>query len=222
MGGIQSIGALPDDPTFNQKDNKYDIPSYKRLCAKFGVNPRTDFRFTHGQNHGLGYVNIKYPNGSIFAHKKWTYPPVDLPNPSSQRFADEGGTDDAGNLIDFIRNDQGTDVQFEYFVPDYAKGFTQAGLSCLNQSIEAFVYCVLGVQVNTCSSIIVDGGRAKETQSEFLVLFEGAIRTPDISKSVECYQLSIDEAKVRLDFAVAPGCWLMPSCMILNMGSVVG
>ena len=70
--------------------------------------------------------------------------PADLSNPSSQRFADEGGKDDAGNLLDFIRNDQGADRQFEYFVPDYAQGLTQAGLSRLNQSIEAFVYCVLG------------------------------------------------------------------------------
>ena len=40
-----------------------------------------------------------------------------LSNPSSQRFADEGGTDDKGNKLDYIRNDQGADRQFEYFVP---------------------------------------------------------------------------------------------------------
>ena len=113
MGGIQSMSALPDDPTFNRKDNHYDIASYKRICAEFGVDPSSDFRFIYGQNHGLGYVNIKYPDGSVFAQEKWTYPPADLSNPSSQRVADEGGKDDAGNLIDFIRNDQGAAVQFE-------------------------------------------------------------------------------------------------------------
>ena len=66
------------------------------------------------------------------------------------------------------------------------------------------------------------GGRAKETQSEFLVLFEGAITTPDISKSIQCYQLAIDEAKVRLDFAVALGTWLVPSRMIINTESTMG
>ena len=125
-------------------------------------------------------------------------------------------------MIDFIRNDQGADVQFEYFVQYYAQGLTQAGLSRLNQSIEAFVYCVLGAQVNTRSSIVGDGGRAKEAQSEFLVLLEGAIRSSDISKSVQRYQLAVDEAMVRLDFAVAPGCWLMPSRMIINTESTVG
>ena len=36
------------------------------------------------------------------------------------------------------------------------------------------------------------------------------------------YQLAVDEAKVRLNLAVAPGTWLMPARMILNTGSVSG
>ena len=51
---------------------------------------------------------------------------------------------------------------------------------------------------------------------------EDAIRTQDVSKSVPRYQLAIDEAKVRLDFAVAPGTWLMPSHMIINTESTTG
>ena len=30
IGGIESVDTLPDDPTFNQKDNKYEIASYKK------------------------------------------------------------------------------------------------------------------------------------------------------------------------------------------------
>ena len=36
------------------------------------------------------------------------------------------------------------------------------------------------------------------------------------------YQLAVDEAKVRLNLAVAPGTWLMPARMVLNTGSVSG
>ena len=36
------------------------------------------------------------------------------------------------------------------------------------------------------------------------------------------YQLAVDEAKVRLNLAVAPGTWLMPAGMVLNTGSVAG
>ena len=84
------------------------------------------------------------------------------------------------------------------------------------------MYCVLGAQLNVRSSILGNGGLAKEAQKDFLVLLEGAIRTPDISKSVQRYQLAIDEAKVRLDFVAAPGTWLMPSRMVINTGSVTG
>ena len=73
MGGIQSISALPGDPTFNEKDNPYDKVAYRRSCAEFDVDPSSDFRFTFGQNHGLGYVFINYPNGD-YAQKKWVYP----------------------------------------------------------------------------------------------------------------------------------------------------
>ena len=138
------------------------------------------------------------------------------------KFSDNGGSASDDNLVYFIRNDDGTSKQFEYFVPDFSQGLTQVGLSRLNQSIEALVYCVLGARVNTRSSIIDNGGRAKETQSEFLVLLKEAIRSPDISKSIQRYQLAVGEAKARLDFAVVPGCWLMPSRMILNTESTVG
>ena len=89
-----------------------------------------------------------------------------------------------------------TDSQ-TFFVPMVAEGLTQAGLARINQSIEAFVYCVLGSQVNVRSSILGSGGRAKEAQSEFLVLVEDSIRQPDLAKSVQRYQLAVDEAKVR-------------------------
>ena len=223
MGGIQSESALPGDPTFSQTENKFDIPSYKRICAEFQISPNADFRFTFGQNFGLGYVNIFYPGEGDYAQKHWIYPPATLQNPSSQRFSDEGGTDAKGNRIDFIRNDQGADKQFEFFMSNGPlNGLSQAGMARINQSIEAFVYCILGAQVNVRSSILGEFGGAKEAQREFLVLMEDAIRQPDLSKSISRYQLAIDEAKVRLDLAISPGTWLMPSNFVINTQSTVG
>ena len=87
---------------------------------------------------------------------------------------------------------------------------------------QAGVYCVLGSQVNVRSSILGSGGRAKEAQTEFPVLIEDAIRQPDLVKSVQRYQLAVDEAKVRLNLAVFPGAWLMSGRMIINTESTVG
>ena len=65
------------------------------------------------------------------------------------------------------------------------------------------------------------GGRAKEAQSEFLVIMEDTIRQPDYAQSVQRYQLAVDHAKVRLNLAMAPMAWLMPANMIMNKASVV-
>ena len=220
MGGIQSKNALPDDPAFNQQDNPYDVASYKRICAEFGIDPSTDFRFTYGQNHGLGYVNIMYSDGP-FAHKQWKYPPADLSNPSSQRLPGDSGTTD-NNTIAFIRNDQGADKQFEHFVPNQTSGLTLNGLGRINRSIEAFGYCILGAQANTRSSILGNLGTARNTQTDFLVLLEDSIKTLTVSSGPVKYQDAIQATKVWLNFAVGRGVLLLPSRMIINTESVVG
>ena len=80
----------------------------------------------------------------------------------------------------------------------------------------------MGAQVNVRSSIAGSQGSSIETQREFLSLVEDAIRNPDISKSVQRFQLAIESAKVRLDLAISPGTWLLPSKMVVNTESVVG
>ena len=50
-----------------------------------------------------------------------------------------------------------------------ASGLTQAEMAKLNQSIEAFVYCILGAQVNVRSSVLDSPGSAKGAQHEFFV-----------------------------------------------------
>ena len=95
-------------------------------------------------------------------------------------------------------------------------------MSRINQSIESFCFAILGSQVNVRSSIAGSQGSSIETQREFLSLFEDAIRNPDISKSVQRFQLAIESAKVRLDLAISPGTWLLPSKMVVNTESVVG
>ena len=55
-----------------------------------------------------------------------------------------------------------------------------------------------------------------------LKLFESSVIEEDLSTSVQRYQLTVQEAKLRLDLAIAPGIWLMPSNLIINTESIVG
>ena len=54
LGGIQSISALPGDPTFNEKDSHYNVASYQKICGEFGIDPSSDFRFTSGKKQRTG------------------------------------------------------------------------------------------------------------------------------------------------------------------------
>ena len=208
LGGIQRMNALLGDPTFNPLSNHYDVGLYKRICAKFGIEPSNDFCFTIGKNRELGRVNGEMQ--------------LDFKYPRWMKFSDEGGNAIKGNLISYIRPDLIAATQYDWFAPKTAVGLTQAGLSRINQSVEAFVYCILGVQINVKSSILGVGGRAKEAQTELLTLMEDAIRQPDLAQSVQRYQLAVDQAKVRLNLAVCPWAWLMPVRMIINTESTVG
>ena len=214
LGGVQNSLPLPGDTAFNQTENKYDIPSFERICAEFGISPNADFRFTRGDNHGLGSV-FEYFTNSGYTKTPFKYPSKET------KFEDEGGRASDGNLVPYIENTEARN-QYEYFLCPVSHGLTSAGLSRINQSIESFCYAILGSQVDVRSSISGSQGSAIETQRQFLSMVEDAIRNPDISKSVQRFQLAIESAKVRLDLAISPGLWLLPSKMVVNTESVVG
>ena len=214
LGGPQNSLPLPGDTAFSQTENKYDIPSFERICAEFGISPNADFRFTRGDNHGLGSV-FEY-----FSYSGYTKTPFKYPSKET-KFEDEGGRASDGNLVPYIENTEARN-QYEYFLCPVSHGLTSAGLSRINQSIESFCYAILGSQVDVRSSISESQGSAIETQRQFLSMVEDAIRNPDISKSVQRFQLAIQSAKVRLDLAISPGLWLLPSKMVVNTESVVG
>ena len=214
LGGVQNSLPLPGDTAFSQTENKYDIPSFERICAEFGISPNADFRFTRGDNHGLGSV-FEYFTNSGYTKTPFKYPSKET------KFEDEGGRASDGNLVPYIENTEARN-QYEYFLCPVSHGLTSAGLSRINQSIESFCYAILGSQVDVRSSIAGFQGSAIETQRQFLSMVEDAIRNPDISKSVQRFQLAIESAKVRLDLAISPGLWLLPSKMVVNTESVVG
>ena len=213
MGGIHISVALPGDDALDQKNNPYDIPSYKRLSNEFRISPSTDFRFHHGMNHSLGNVYICYTNLG--------YVTTEAPYPGTYKFSDEVGKASDGNLIQYIKK-QSSENQYEHFVLPVYYGLTKAGQARINQSIEAFVYSILGTQVNVRSSILGNSGSTQEVRREFLVVVEDTMKQTDISKSVQRFQLAVQEAKVKLDLAISPGTWLMPSRMVINTESTVG
>ena len=213
---------LPDEDAFEQINNTYSKPRFEALCNEFGV-VNADFRWIRGRNHGLGDVFEYYGSeGNRNVHVDRGYDVEANTWPSKRHlFKDEGGDDGKGNLISLIRNDDAV-AQYSWFVPSGGIGLTRRGMGRINRSLEAFVYCVLGAQVNIRSGIVGNSGGAVEAQQEMLKLFESAVIEEDLSTSVQRYQLAVQEAKLRLDLAIAPGIWLMPSNLVINTESIVG
>ena len=213
---------LPDEDAFNQTNNTYTKSAFEELCNEFGV-VNADFRWIRGRNHGLGDV-FEYYSGEGYrnVHVDRGYDVEANTWPSKRHlFKDEGGDDGKGNLISLIRNDDAK-AQYSWFVPSSGVGLTRRGMGRINRSLEAFVYCVLGAQVNIRSGIVGDSGGAVEAQQEMLKLFESAVIEENLATSVQRYQLAVQEAKLRLDLAIAPGIWLMPSNLVINTESIVG
>ena len=184
------------------------------MCNDFKIDTNTDFRFRKGSNNGLGEVFIYCTN------EGYVKTPYDYPN-KTMKFADDGGKAEDGNLIPFIENTVAK-KQYEYFIPSDSHGLTSAILSRINQSIEVFVFCILGAQVNARSGITGNSGSAVEVRRQFLALLEDSIRKPNISASKERFQLAVQEARVKLDLAISPGTWLLPARMVINTASKIG
>ena len=166
--------------------------------------------------------NRRFGDSSTDGDSSTGYPDPDLALFDDERVTDRNNANYRANGISFMRNDQGADKQFEHFVPNYLQGITHAGLARINQSIEAYCYCILGAQARTRSTIQGLSGGAIETQREFLDRIEDSIALKNISDSIQRYQEAIADTKTRLDFAVAQEVWLMPSRMVINTESIVG
>ena len=208
---------LPDESAFSQTNNVYGKSAFSALCNEFGV-VNADFRFKKGRNHGMRnvYVGGDSEEYEMDIGSKESYWPRRV-----YLFTDEGATARKGNRIYNIHNLDGK-KQYSWFVPKHGVGLTRRGMGRINRSLEAFVYCVLGAQVNIRSGIVGNSGGAVEAQQEMMKLFESAVIEENLATSVQRYQLAVQEAKLRLDLAIAPGIWLMPSNLVINTESIVG
>ena len=142
------------------------------------------------------------------------------------------GADEQTDKIEYIKQtfSKQTDLttegnQFDAigsFVLDKSSGFTQAGVSRLNDSIRAYVWAILGAQTQARSSIL-GTGKAFDAKKQFLANVEDVINSEvDLQSSIERYQLGLQYARSKVDFVVGSGLYMMPSDMDLYIGTING
>ena len=142
------------------------------------------------------------------------------------------GADEQTDKIEYIKQtfSKQTDLTTEgnpfdaigSFVLDKSSGFTQAGVSRINDSIRTYVWAILGAQSQVRSSIL-GTGKAFDAQKQFLANVEDVINSEvDLPSSIERYQLVLQYARSKVDFVVGLGLYMIPSDIDLYIGTING
>ena len=92
----------------------------------------------------------------------------------------------------------------------------------LNQSIESFVYSILGSQAKTKQSIFSNRASALETQKEFRKIVFDSIVNYDTATWINNMNTAITPTNMILNVAISPSLWLIPSSLIILKNIIEG
>ena len=109
----------------------------------------------------------------------------------------------------------GPENQFKRFIRPKSNGLNSLGQTFLMQSIEAFIYSILGAQANSHFSIVNQGGRSYQTQTIFRQLVNSTIVQNDQTIMLNNYRTAIKDTYAILNQNISPGLLIIPSSLII-------
>ena len=87
---------------------------------------------------------------------------------------------------------QNIDDGWTRLILEKSDGFTRAVIKRMNDSIRTYIYCILGAQVKTRTSITGQSGSSLEAQKQFNYNFEVALNANlSIPYSIKRYQMQL-------------------------------
>ena len=186
-----------------QPDNmsKYITKDMKKLIMD---NKPEVYKWTkefHSGREQLGYWIAKQPRGSIKNAK------VVMGNGNSGQLG-----------ISYMKKGAQTIKSlddYKLFIAEKSDGLTKTGQLLFQQSVESYVYCVLGAQASTRWSIVSQGARSLQTQEVFKKLVNDTIIQSDQKVAISNMRKAIKDTNVVLNMAITPGIILIPSNLII-------
>ena len=201
---------IPGDKIFDASNNHINMLKYQKLCNEFSISPSSDFRFKGGENGGLGTMYNYWTSQGYHPVRGRHY------DPNHTQFIRQSTNEVL--KIDYVRQDAATEG-WKQFILQSGQGFTRAGAVRIDDSIRNYVHCILGSQAQTRSNVLT----SFETQQYFTDLLEQNIKSMfSIPESIDKYQKAITETNSRINYVVAQGLYMIPSDLVLKVGSVVG
>lgn len=203
---------IPGDQIFDSTDNHINMLKYQKLCNEFNVSSSSDFRFKGGDSGGLGTMYNYWSNiGYRPLPKAWQHY-------DTNRFQFIDQSKEGIIKIDYVKQDAALDG-WKQFIPETTSRFTRAGAVRVDDSIRNYVHCVLGSQAQTRSNILT----SFETQQYFVNLLDENVKSMfSIPESITKYQDAISKTNSRIDYVIAPGLYMIPSDLVLKVGTLVG
>ena len=109
----------------------------------------------------------------------------------------------------------GPEKQYVRFIRPKSNGLNSLGQTLLMQSIEGYIYSVLGSQANSHFSIVNQGGRSYQTQTIFRQLVNSSIVQDDQTIMLNNYRTAIKDTYAILNQNISPGLLIIPSSLII-------
>ena len=104
---------------------------------------------------------------------------------------------------------------YKLFTATKSNGLTKTGQLLFQQSVESYVYCVLGAQANTRWPIVGRGAMSLQTQEFFKKIVNDTIIQSDPTVTISNMRKAIKDTNVVLNTAISPGIILIPSNLII-------
>ena len=118
------------------------------------------------------------------------------------------------------RNRQPND--YRRFIAHKTSGLTKIGQKLLQQSIQSYVYAVLGARAKTRWPIVGKGAKSLQKQDVFRTIVKETIAQSDITITISNMRTAISSTNVVLNMAISPGMILVPSNLIIQKKKIPG
>jgi hypothetical protein len=103
-----------------------------------------------------------------------------------------------------------------HFIPYDSNGITSVGTQLLMESVESYVYSVLGAQAKTRWSIVSDQlGKSLQTQEAFRRIVNDMIVQSNVNTTITDMRTAIRDTNVVSNMAINPNVILIPSRLII-------
>ncbi len=111
---------------------------------------------------------------------------------------------------------------YKMFVATKTDGLTELGQKLLQQSVESYVYAVLGAQASLRFPIVGEGAKSLQTQDKFRTIVKETVVQSDVTITISNMRAAIASTNVVLNMAISPGMILVPSDLIIQKEKIPG